>query len=669
MKLRNKLQRNSFHAAVFAATLVSTTVLPIINQHLTIAQAAPVPAKSADSFVDSIGVNTHLTYGGTPYQRFDDLIIPKLQEANIRHIRDGGYNDPDFFNKIKKLSSLGIKSNIIFSGNSMDEVLSIIRSMSGAIASVEGPNESDLEFFNFSYNGQKFPEGTRNYQRDLYNTIKGNSDTKHLSVVLPSMGWGENAGKMGYIGDYGDFCNMHNYPNIGQPPTIDLDSYFIPHANTMCGEGKIKWSTETGYHNETSHDMGISEEAGGKYIPRLLLESFNRNIKRTFLYEFVNQSSNSGDQDNYGLLYNDGSNKPAFTAIKNMTTLLKEPGANFGPGSLDYTLSGNTDDIHSTLLQKSKGEFYLILWQEVRSWDNDNKKEIPVGNREIKVNLATNISRAEVYVPKDSGSPTLTQDAPSGGRLSDLTVSVPDHPLIIKLVPNGVSSSGSNNGGSSNGGSSTGGSSNGGSSTGGSNSGGSSNGGSSTGGSNSGGSESKPVVTAYQHSNFGGTSQTFSTGVYAANKGNFNIVGNDQISSLRVPQGYVAKVCENETQQGVCRTYEAGDHTSVGSDLNDKISYMEISAVSSEVKVYQHSNFGGTSQSFSMGEYAARDGKFNIVGNDQISSLRVPQGLVAYVCENESQQGVCRTYEAGDHSSVGSDLNDKISYMEILKAD
>lgn len=434
MKLRNKSQRKSFPLAVFTATLVSTTIISIINQQFNIAQAAPQPAKKADAFVDSIGVNTHLTYGNTPYARFNDLIKPKLQELGVRHIRDGGYNDPNFFNKLKNLASVGIKSDIIFSGNSMDEVLYVVKSMGGAIEAVEGPNESDLAFFNFSYKGQKFPAGTKAYQNDLYNTIKKDSATKHLPVVLPSMGWGENADRMGYIGNLGNFCNMHNYPNIGQPPTIDLDTYFIPHINNMCGKSLTKWSTETGYHNDVSHDMGVSEQVAGKYIPRLLLESFNRNITRSYLYEFINESQ-GGDQGSYGLLRYDGSAKPAFTAIKNMISLLKEPGANFTPGSLNYTLSGNTSGVDSTLLQKSNKEFYLILWQEARSWNNDSKKEISVGSRQIKINLETRINRAQVYVPKDSGSPILTHNAPSGGRLQDLTVSVSDHPLVIKLVP------------------------------------------------------------------------------------------------------------------------------------------------------------------------------------------------------------------------------------------
>jgi len=177
VKLRNKSQRKSLHVPLFAATLASTTIFPIITQQFNAAQAAPVPAKSADSFVDSIGVNTHFTYGGTPYERFDEM-KSKLQEVGIRHIRDGGYNDPDFFNKLRELGSVGIKSNIIFSRNPTGEVLDVVKSLSGAIEAVEGPNESDLEFFNFSYNGQKFPEGTRNYQQDLYHAIKNDSATK-----------------------------------------------------------------------------------------------------------------------------------------------------------------------------------------------------------------------------------------------------------------------------------------------------------------------------------------------------------------------------------------------------------------------------------------------------------------------------------------------------------
>ena len=111
-----------------------------------------------------------------------------------------------------------------------------------------------------------------------------------------------------------------------------------------------------------------------------------------------------------------------------MVSLLKEPGANFTPGSLDYTLSGDTNEVHSTLLQKSSGEFYLIMWQDATSWDAENKKDISVSKQQVTVNLNTSISKAEVYEPKTSTTPQQTANAPS-----KLELGVPDHPLVVKL--------------------------------------------------------------------------------------------------------------------------------------------------------------------------------------------------------------------------------------------
>ncbi|WP_373525000.1 sorbosone dehydrogenase family protein [Nostoc sp.] len=88
----------------------------------------------------------------------------------------------------------------------------------------------------------------------------------------------------------------------------------------------------------------------------------------------------------------------------------------------------------------------------------------------------------------------------------------------------------------------------------------------------------KPLeVKVYLHSNFNGVSQSFpaSPGVYKANKGDLNIVGNDTISSLTVPPGTVVRVCQHETG-GLCREYSAGDYEYVGNDLNDIISYIEV---------------------------------------------------------------------------------------------
>ncbi|MBG1267113.1 PQQ-dependent sugar dehydrogenase [Nostoc sp. WHI] len=83
-------------------------------------------------------------------------------------------------------------------------------------------------------------------------------------------------------------------------------------------------------------------------------------------------------------------------------------------------------------------------------------------------------------------------------------------------------------------------------------------------------------VQVYKDSNFAGVSQSFPTspGVYKANQGNLSVVGNDAISSLRVPPDTVIRVCTNETG-GVCREYSAGNYGSIG-DLDNTISFIEV---------------------------------------------------------------------------------------------
>lgn len=402
----------------------------LANAGFNSASAAPL-AKSADSFVDSIGVGVHLTYGDTPYARFDDLIKPKLQQLGIRHIRDGGHNEPDYLNKIKALASVGIKSQLIFQGTPPNEVLEVLKKVPGAVDAVEGPNESDLEQNNFAYKGQKFPSGTRNYQKELHYVTKGDPTTKNLPIILPSVGWGENADKAGLLGDLGDYCNLHSYPALANKPTHDIDSYFIPHAKNMCGD-KPLMVTETGYHNavnDPEDGSGISEIAASKYLTRMLLENFNRNIKRTFLYEFIDESSGSDREASFGLLRYDGSAKPAYTAIKNIISVLKSKQTDFKPVSLDYTLSGNHKSIRSTLLQKSDGTFFLILWQDADSWNSESKKDIAVAALNVKLSLANTATKIEIYDPLKSTSATKTL-----ADVKDIQVQVPDSPIIVKLT-------------------------------------------------------------------------------------------------------------------------------------------------------------------------------------------------------------------------------------------
>lgn len=397
-------------------------------------KAAPQQARPADAFVHSIGVVTHLRYTDTPYGRYEDLIKPRLSELGIRHIRDGiPPSDSLTKQKLLDLAKLGIKSTLVIDPRGFQQAadaVPMVQSIASSVVAVEGPNELDVNR-QVAYKGQVFPIGLRTFQNELYTAIKGNSTTAWLDVIAPAMAHPQNATLVGAVS-----CttgNMHSYPGGRNPAEAILDNQWIPAARLLC-PGKPIVATETGWHNAvtdtTASQPGVSEQAARKYVPRLYLEYFNRSIKRSFLYEFVDEKSAVLQEAKFGLLRYDGSPKPAFTALKNLITLLKDPGPGFTTKSLDYTLGGDTTNVHRVLLQKRNGAFYLILWQEVPSFNLSTKQDVTVATRKVTLTLNTAVSKAVIYQPVLTTNSLAQATTPR-----QLTLNVPDHPLIVELMP------------------------------------------------------------------------------------------------------------------------------------------------------------------------------------------------------------------------------------------
>ncbi|HEX8689982.1 MAG TPA: hypothetical protein VF729_07050, partial [Solirubrobacterales bacterium] len=78
------------------------------------ASAAATPARSADSFVDSIGVNTHTYYNDTVYYSRFGAVKEKLAELGVRHIRENLVTDrPDQYERLRELAQIGAFSTLI----------------------------------------------------------------------------------------------------------------------------------------------------------------------------------------------------------------------------------------------------------------------------------------------------------------------------------------------------------------------------------------------------------------------------------------------------------------------------------------------------------------------------------------------------------------------------
>jgi hypothetical protein len=428
-----KLQTLKFVGSI----MVSFTVLT-----MTSSRALSVEAKSTESFIDSIGVVLHLSYTDTAYNNYSSIIKPRLQELGIRHIRDGIYpGDKVAQDKFNDLAKIGIKSTLLMDPRGMtsaSEAVEIAKKVSASVIAIEGPNELDM-YPQVMYKGNAFPEGLRQFQTELYKAIKSDPKTSNLPVIGPSITKWTHDDIAKLAGISCDKNNLHLYPgSTWIPEQPDLDLYFIPNVKPICGKSKPSIATEMGYHTNfqttpPGYPDGVPEAISAKYISRFILKNFNREIERSFIYQLIDMDTNP----EFGLLRNNGSPKPAFIALRNLITILKNPVTtnlrtsrsirrnselgnssnlhNFKnrrihsghtkkmrtllQNSLNFKLVGDTSGIEYTLLNQNDKVFYLILWQAALSFSKSSKQVISVPTKSVKVVLDIPAKKSMIYNP------------------------------------------------------------------------------------------------------------------------------------------------------------------------------------------------------------------------------------------------------------------------------
>ena len=404
--------------------------------------AAPVQAQQADAFVDSIGVNTKLSYADTPYGDYPKL-KEMLGESKIRHIREGLTGDPVIYGRQNDLAvSLGIKTTLIVGGDlatnaaPAQEMVRRLGLVKPSVEMLEGPNEPDA---GFSYGGRQFPESVLAFQKLTYNAAKA-SAFAYLPYLVPSISYPPKSSQVpNIVGDYG---NIHSYHGALNPETtqtnLDLAGFYLKNAQIEA-PGKPVICTETGNPTTAYDDPSlwmprISEIAEAKYVLRTYLEYFRVGIKRTFIHEFIDEHPNPrASEQNFGLLRNDWSPKPAFVGIRNLITILSDPGPEFKPAPLDFDMTGDTADVHQLLLEKRDGSYYLVLWHAVRSYDPARKIDSDVAGAHVTLDFHSKLAAVQPFEPLAWSTPGAPIDASQ-----PVSLDVPDQPVILLLVKNGA---------------------------------------------------------------------------------------------------------------------------------------------------------------------------------------------------------------------------------------
>jgi hypothetical protein len=409
-------------------------------------------ARSANDFVESIGVNTHVNYDDTSYGDYEALMKPSLLYLGVRHIRDGLADDDFMLEPYRDLHELGIQLTGIvpYVTDSMPALVETIRWQRDVLEAVEGPNETDI-FTQFVYRGKGFPDGTIAFMKDFHSAIKGDPQLDHLPILQTTLafpggeaGNGINADLLGDLSAYADYGNSHNYFSFGEIPSRRIRNDHLP-LNSRITPGKPMVSTEGGYQMgdgdgylggwDDGRSAPFDEDVHGRYMLRYVLEQYRLGYRRSFIYELLDS-----DQPKWGLFRADGTPRPAAKGLRAMIRILGEGKwdnrtdrwivPRLKPGSLAYTLSKRPPSIHTLLFQKSSGRFYLVLWNEVNNWDATVGKAIRTTPVPMTLRIGQPIRSVRLFSPLTHGA---TVTASPNFRI--VRLEVPDHPIIVEIVP------------------------------------------------------------------------------------------------------------------------------------------------------------------------------------------------------------------------------------------
>ena len=395
------------------------------------------PIGSTESFLDSIGVNTHINDTSGGYGNISK-VISDLDYIGVTHVRDGltGSLSTELF---EVLANNDITFSLLTSGNngaslsSQISAIAKLESLYNAIDYVEGPNETD--YFPISYNGLTGFAATRAFQSALYSAVHGNSALSGTPVIQTSLGDGNSYSQLGNLSSSADYSNIHSYyfgwgftrSVADQVPERIAEAQTIsPGKDTVATEGG--WSTAT----YSSDGYGVNERTQAVLTLNMLLDQYKDGVDRTYIYELVNSGTYSSTnlQTGFGLFNADGTPKQAATALHNLNSILSDPAAGTKGVSLTnlgYTLQGMPTEGQDMLLQKSSGNYDLVLWNEPTIWNTTTHSAYSIASQTVTINF-DNAQSGTIYDPL-LGSTAIA----SFSNTKSVQVALSDHPLVVEV--------------------------------------------------------------------------------------------------------------------------------------------------------------------------------------------------------------------------------------------
>lgn len=382
---------------------------------------------SAQNFLSSIGVNTHVDATTTPYGNVA-LVAADLAYLGVTHIRDHAW-DTDL-PAYRVLAAKGIKFDLIVDDQPQTSVPAMTP-IAASIVSFEGSNEVDINPITFP-GARGSVAAAIAEQKAMYTAVRSNPALSAIPVINQSVGDPNNYARYTATIPYSDAINIHAYAAWGDAPR-----YVIPdRLQTKGSTTKPSIVTETGYFtllNNPADPSGVTESVQARFTLDTLFDTFSMGVTQTYLYELLDEGPDPAGADSelhYGLFHADGTPKLAATAIHNLSAILSTAGAVQNPSfTMKATLSGMPDTGNTLTLTGSDGSAFLAVWAEPQVWNTDAQTELPIATSHVTVDLGGTAASVEVFDPLLGTNPIATY-----ANISTLTLDITDHPLIIQAA-------------------------------------------------------------------------------------------------------------------------------------------------------------------------------------------------------------------------------------------
>ena len=417
--------------------------------------AGATTAVRATDFLNSVGVNSAINQRGETLQKTIDC----AKYLGVRWFRagiEGNVPIPDFI-ALHKQTGARFSWCPGSGGSDIAKLTGTARQLAavGALLAFEGPNEPNN--WPITHNGQIGGRDSSwmavaKFQNDLYKAVKRDPVLK----MYPVWGISENGAEKDNVGlqfltipkganclmpdgtQFADYANVHNYiyhpnsPNLEDNKTWNAaDPTPACKVDGLYGEYGVTWgrhypgytpdqlltlprvTTETG----CSIDKSVTEDIHALNLLSLYLDQFKRGWSYTSPYLLRDRVDEAGNQQ-FGFYRPDYTPRKAAVYLHNLTTILADSGSLLKPGKLNYAIPNQPATVHDLLLQKSSGEFDLIIWDERLN-----------GSDKVNVNLGVVYSTVKLYDPTVGATVMETRK-----KINLLPLTLSNHPVIITLA-------------------------------------------------------------------------------------------------------------------------------------------------------------------------------------------------------------------------------------------